>query len=174
MHSTSVLSVPTLRHFFFATPNTARGNRVTSRPLLIPARMPRGSWLIKAAVDQGGREETLTDDLFGCGLMGSTLMESLKKYYLFDGFEQVLKIYVWDMTQVCMQPSPSRRNNNRRSQPMRTMPGKQRCKPYACARWFPRVCRCMVMYGYICYGRMPAHAKPNTCTYIHVTDFERF
>ena len=24
-----------------------------------------------------------------------------------DGFEQVLKMYVWDMTQFCMQPSPS-------------------------------------------------------------------
>ena len=67
-----------------------------------------------------------------------------------DEFEQVLKIYVWEMTQFCMQPSPSRRNNNHGSQPMRTMLGKQRCMPYACARWFPCVCRCMDMYGYIC------------------------
>ena len=78
------------------------------------------------------------------------------------------------MTQFRMQPSPSRRNNNRGSQPMRTMLGKQCCMPYACARWFPRVRRCMDMYGYICCGRMPAHEKPNTCTYIHVTDFDGF
>ena len=53
------------------------------------------------------------------------------------------------MTKICMQPSPSRRNNNRGSQPMRTMLGKQRCMPYACARWFPCVRRCMDMYGYM-------------------------
>ena len=30
-----------------------------------------------------------------------------------DGFEQVQQIHFWDMTQFCIQPSPSRRNNNR-------------------------------------------------------------
>ena len=91
--------------------------------------------------------QTPTDQKkLGCGLMGSTLMGSK---YLFDGFEQVLKIHVWDMTEFCMQPSPSRRNNNCGSQPMRTMLGKQRCMPYACTRWFPCVRRCMDMYGYM-------------------------
>ena len=92
-----------------------------------------------------------------------------------DGFEQVLKMHVWDMTKCCMQSSPSRRNNNRGSQPMRTMLGKQRCMPYACARWFPCVRRCMDMYGYMSMDEClhtQSQTRAHTYMWQILTDFD--
>ena len=89
------------------------------------------------------------------------------KILFLDGFEQVLNMYCLDMTECCMQPSPSRRNSNRGSQPMRPMLGKQRCMPYACARWFPCVRRCMDMYGYMSMDEC-LHTQSQTRTHTYM------